>query len=29
MFKKNFEKFEVHVDDDVKAAAPVLRQAAE
>jgi phosphoenolpyruvate carboxykinase (ATP) len=29
MFKKNFEKFEVHVDEDVKAAAPVLRQAAE
>jgi phosphoenolpyruvate carboxykinase (ATP) len=29
MFKKNFEKFEVHVDDEVKAAAPVLRQAAE
>jgi hypothetical protein len=29
MFKKNFEKFEVHVDDDVKAAAPALKQAAE
>jgi phosphoenolpyruvate carboxykinase (ATP) len=29
MFKKNFEKFEVHVDEDVKAAAPMLRQAAE
>ena len=29
MFNKNFAKFEVHVDADVKAAAPVLRQAAE
>jgi phosphoenolpyruvate carboxykinase (ATP) len=29
MFNKNFAKFAVHVDDDVKAAAPVLRQAAE
>jgi phosphoenolpyruvate carboxykinase (ATP) len=29
MFQKNFEKFEVHVDADVKAAAPALRQAAE
>jgi phosphoenolpyruvate carboxykinase (ATP) len=29
MFKVNFEKFEVHVDEDVKAAAPALRQAAE
>jgi phosphoenolpyruvate carboxykinase (ATP) len=29
MFQKNFEKFEVHVDADVKAAAPVLREAAE
>jgi phosphoenolpyruvate carboxykinase (ATP) len=29
MFNKNFAKFEVHVDDDVKAAAPALRQAAE
>ena len=29
MFKKNFGKFEVHVDADVKAAAPALRQAAE
>jgi phosphoenolpyruvate carboxykinase (ATP) len=29
MFKANFAKFEVHVDDDVKAAAPALRQAAE
>lgn len=29
MFKANFEKFEVHVDADVKAAAPTLRQAAE
>ncbi len=29
MFRKNFEKFEVHVDEDVKAAAPALKQAAE
>ena len=29
MFKANFEKFEVHVDEDVRAAAPALRQAAE
>ena len=29
MFRANFEKFEVHVDADVKAAAPALRQAAE
>jgi phosphoenolpyruvate carboxykinase (ATP) len=29
MFQKNFEKFETHVDADVKAAAPALRQAAE
>jgi phosphoenolpyruvate carboxykinase (ATP) len=29
MFNKNFEKFSVHVDADVKAAAPALRQAAE
>jgi len=29
MFRVNFEKFEVHVDADVKAAAPVLKQAAE
>ncbi len=29
MFNKNFDKFESHVDADVKAAAPVLRQAAE
>jgi phosphoenolpyruvate carboxykinase (ATP) len=29
MFSKNFAKFESHVDADVKAAAPVLRQAAE
>ena len=29
MFQTNFEKFEVHVDADVKAAAPVLREAAE
>ena len=29
MFSDNFEKFESHVDADVKAAAPVLRQAAE
>jgi phosphoenolpyruvate carboxykinase (ATP) len=29
MFARNFEKFEVHVDEDVKAAAPMLRQAAE
>ncbi len=29
MFNKNFAKFETHVDADVKAAAPALRQAAE
>jgi len=29
MFNKNFEKFAVHVDEDVKAAAPCLKQAAE
>ena len=29
MFAKNFAKFEGHVDADVKAAAPVLRVAAE
>ena len=29
MFTKNFAKFEIHVDADVKAAAPALRQAAE
>jgi phosphoenolpyruvate carboxykinase (ATP) len=29
MFNMNFEKFEVHVADDVKAAAPALKQAAE
>jgi len=29
MFQKNFGKFESHVDADVKAAAPALRQAAE
>ena len=29
MFNKNFEKFAAHVDADVKAAAPALRQAAE
>jgi phosphoenolpyruvate carboxykinase (ATP) len=29
MFGKNFAKYEVHVDADVKAAAPTLRQAAE
>jgi phosphoenolpyruvate carboxykinase (ATP) len=29
MFRANFEKFEVHVDADVKAAAPALKQAAE
>ena len=29
MFRENFEKFEMHVDADVLAAAPVLRQAAE
>ena len=29
MFNKNFDKFEAHVDADVKAAAPVLREAAE
>ena len=29
MFNKNFAKFEAHVDADVKAAAPALKQAAE
>ena len=29
MFNKNFAKFEVHVDADVKAAAPAMKQAAE
>jgi phosphoenolpyruvate carboxykinase (ATP) len=29
MFQKNFAKFEVHVDAEVKAAAPTLREAAE
>ncbi len=29
MFNKNFSKFESHVDADVKAAAPVLKDAAE
>ncbi|HUS96490.1 MAG TPA: phosphoenolpyruvate carboxykinase [Hyphomicrobiaceae bacterium] len=29
MFRKNFEKFESHVDADVIAAAPALQQAAE
>ncbi len=29
MFNKNFAKFEAHVDADVMAAAPVLKQAAE
>ena len=29
MFKKNFEKFDAHVDADVKAAAPVGQLAAE
>jgi phosphoenolpyruvate carboxykinase (ATP) len=29
MFSKNFARFESHVDADVKAAAPALRQAAE
>jgi phosphoenolpyruvate carboxykinase (ATP) len=29
MFRANFEKFETHVDADVLAAAPVLKQAAE
>jgi len=29
MFNKNFSKFEQHVDAEVKAAAPALRQAAE
>ena len=29
MFARNFAKFEAHVDNDVKAAAPALRQAAE
>ena len=29
MFNKNFAKFEAHVDADVRAAAPVLKIAAE
>ena len=29
MFNKNFAKFEVHVDADVRAAAPTLKEAAE
>jgi phosphoenolpyruvate carboxykinase (ATP) len=29
MFNKNFEKFATHVDKDVQAAAPALREAAE
>jgi phosphoenolpyruvate carboxykinase (ATP) len=29
MFQKNFAKYEVHVDAEVKAAAPSLREAAE
>ena len=29
MFNQNFEQFESHVDAEVRAAAPVLRQAAE
>jgi phosphoenolpyruvate carboxykinase (ATP) len=29
MFRANFEKFETHVDADVLAAAPALREAAE
>ena len=29
MFSRNFTKFEGHVDADVRAAAPALRQAAE
>jgi phosphoenolpyruvate carboxykinase (ATP) len=29
MFRKNFEKFERHVDEDVRAAAPALKEAAE
>jgi phosphoenolpyruvate carboxykinase (ATP) len=29
MFNKNFAKFEAHVDADVRAAAPTLKQAAE
>ncbi len=29
MFQENFEKFEAHVDPEVKAAAPALRAAAE
>lgn len=29
MFNENFEQFESHVDADVRAAAPVLREAAE
>jgi phosphoenolpyruvate carboxykinase (ATP) len=29
MFQKNFAKYEVHVDPEVKAAAPSLREAAE
>ena len=28
MFNKNFEKFEAHVDADVRAAAPTVQQAA-
>jgi phosphoenolpyruvate carboxykinase (ATP) len=29
MFNKNFAKFEVHVDNAVRAAAPILKEAAE
>jgi phosphoenolpyruvate carboxykinase (ATP) len=29
MFTKNFAKFESHVDDEIRAAAPIERQAAE
>ena len=29
MFRKNFDKFESHVDADVRAAAPEVRLAAE
>jgi phosphoenolpyruvate carboxykinase (ATP) len=29
MFRANFAKFETHVDADVLAAAPILKQAAE
>jgi phosphoenolpyruvate carboxykinase (ATP) len=29
MFRTNFAKFEMHVDADVLAAAPILKQAAE